>query len=93
MSDQEHRSRVQRVFHDSMRIILEPLIKAGKEGVEMVSSDGSVWDVFPILSSYVADYPEQCFVACTKYGTCVKCRASATQLEDMSAKSRGHFNH
>jgi len=85
MSDQEHCSRVQRVFHDSMRIILEPLIKAGREGMEMVSSDGSVRDVFPILSSYVADYPEQCLVACTKYGTCVKCKASATELEDMSA--------
>ena len=50
MSDQEHRIRVQRVFHEAMRVVLEPLIKAGNEGVEMTSSDGSVRDVFPLLS-------------------------------------------
>ena len=80
MSDQEHRIRVQRVFHETMRVVLEPLINAGKEGVEMTSSDGSVRDIFPLLSCYVADYPEQCLVACSKYGTCPKCRTKATEL-------------
>lgn len=80
MSDQEHRIRVQRIFHEAMRAVLEPLIEAGKKGVEMISSDGSIRDVFPLLSCYAADYPEQCLVACTKYGTCVKCRAKATEL-------------
>ena len=80
MSDQEHRIRVQRVFHEAMRVVLEPLIKAGNEGVEMTSSDGSVRDVFPLLSCYVADYPKQCLVTCSKYGTCVKCRAKASEL-------------
>ena len=42
MSDQEHRIRVQRIFHEAMRVVLEPLIEAGKKGVEMISSDGSV---------------------------------------------------
>jgi hypothetical protein len=82
MNDQEHRSRVQRLFHESMRIVLEPLIDAGINGVAMTSSDGAVRQVHPILTCYVADYPEQCLVACTKYGTCPKCKASAKQLED-----------
>ena len=82
MNDQEHRSRVQRVFHESMRIVLEPLINAGNNGVEMTSSDGAVRRVHPILTCYVADYPEQCLVACTKYGTCVKCQASANDLQN-----------
>lgn len=55
MTDRAYRSKVQRLFHESMRIILEPLINAGHEGVEMTSSDGSVCMVFPILSCYAAD--------------------------------------
>lgn len=46
----------------------------------MISSDGSVRDVYPLLSCYVADYPEQCLVACSKYGTCPKCRTKAKEL-------------
>lgn len=85
MSDQEQRSRTQRVFHESMRLVLEPLIDAGKKGVEMVSSDGAVRDVFPLLTCYVADYPEQCLVTCTKYGTCPKCQSQADQLQEVTA--------
>ena len=82
MNDQEHRSRVQRLFHESMRIVLEPLLDAGINGVEMTGSDGAVRRVHPILTCYVADFPEQCLVACTKYGTCPKCKVSAEQLGD-----------
>ena len=65
-----------------MRIVLEPLIKAGTDGVEMTSSDGAVRRVHPILTCYVADYPEQCLVTCAKYGTCVKCKAPAIDLQN-----------
>ena len=82
MTDIEHCSRVQRVFHESMRTVLEPLVEAGNQGVEMVGSDGAWRKVFPILTCYVADYPEQCLVTCTKYGTCVKCQAPAKDLQN-----------
>ena len=82
MNDQEHRSRVQHLFHESMRIVLEPLLDAGINGIEITSSDGAVRNVHPILTCYVADYPEQCLVACTKYGTCPKCKICSKQLGD-----------
>ncbi|KAJ3504237.1 hypothetical protein NLJ89_g8041 [Agrocybe chaxingu] len=82
LSEQDHRSKVQRIFHESMRIVLEPLINAGQTGVLMDSSNGDTRRVFPILSCYVADYPEQCLVTCSKYGTCCKCKAKATELQD-----------
>ncbi|CAA7267308.1 unnamed protein product [Cyclocybe aegerita] len=82
LSEQDHHSKVQRIFHESMRIVLEPLINAGQTGVLMDSSNGDTRRVFPILSCYVADYPEQCLVTCSKYGTCCKCKAKATELQD-----------
>lgn len=72
------------IFHRSMALVLEPLKKAGDikgRGVEMTGGDGDVRRVYPILAVYVADYPEQCLVTCTKYGTCPKCQRKATELE------------
>ena len=70
------------MFHESMRTVLEPLIDAGNQGVDMVGSDGVWRKVFPILTCYIANYPEQCLVTCSKYGTCVKCQAPAKDLQN-----------
>jgi hypothetical protein len=88
LSAREVSSRVQRLFHDSIRIILEPLKEAGRRGIEVVGGDGLVRLVFPILACYVADYPEQCLVTCTKYGTCPKCRARADELAEIQHFAR-----
>ncbi|KAJ3715343.1 hypothetical protein C8R42DRAFT_546954, partial [Lentinula raphanica] len=69
--------RKYQLFHKSMAVVLESLKTAGDPGgpgVEMVGGDGSIRRVYPLLAAYIADYPEQCMVTCTKYGTCPKCR-------------------
>ena len=80
LTQREQRAHNQRIFHESMRLILAPLREAGRKGVEMTGGDGSVHLVFPVLAAYVADYPEQCLVTCTKYGTCPKRQCPTNQL-------------
>lgn len=65
-----------------MRHVMSPLFTAGRDGVEMTSADGAVRQVHPILASYVADFPEQCMVTCSKSGTCPKCQVDAEHLSD-----------
>lgn len=81
ISERKHRALVHQLFHASVRAILEPLIKAGQEGIEVTSGDGTVRRVHPVLAAYVADYPEQCLVTCAKSGTCPKCQVPEAELE------------
>lgn len=78
------RVRNYELFHRSMTLVLHSLKSAGNprgSGISMTGGDGMVRRVYPILSAYVADYPEQCLVTCTKSGTCPKCQQKADNLE------------
>jgi hypothetical protein len=83
LSEREISSRAQRLFHDSLALILAPLKDAGTTGIEVIGGDGAVRLVFPVLACYIADYPEQCLVTCSKYGTCPKCLARSDELGEI----------
>ncbi len=68
------------VFHHCMNVILKSVKEEGRQGVTMTCSDWFEHWIWPAVAAYIADYPEQCLVACCKENWCPLCQV-------------GHDNH
>ncbi|KAF8582511.1 hypothetical protein K439DRAFT_1618211 [Ramaria rubella] len=76
------------LFYKAMGVIVQSIIDPGKDGVMLTGADGKVRKCFPILACYVADYQEQCLVACTQYGATDP--KSHTTKADFGANQTGY---
>ena len=77
-TEKVHQAMRYRIFHHCMSILTKSLIIAGTNGVDMTCPDVFVPWVWLILAAYVADYPEQCLVACCMENRCPICKVNPT---------------
>jgi len=80
-----HRRALTNLFHGCMRTLLGPLALYGETGLPMMSGDGVWCRCYPILASFVGDYPEQVLVTCTYYSECPKCKVPCDELGDLGS--------
>ncbi|KZP30691.1 hypothetical protein FIBSPDRAFT_907902 [Athelia psychrophila] len=99
-SDKEHSGDVQyrkyrrQLFHTALARILQPLKEGMTKPEVFRCPDAHFRRAIFGLGPYIADYPEQCLLACIVQGWCVRCLARNSHLEvdERLPRSREHTN-
>ncbi|KAG8734755.1 hypothetical protein FRC10_011460, partial [Ceratobasidium sp. 414] len=85
IKNQDKRRAMKRaLFHNCLETLLQPLVEASKGGVEVPFFDGGVRRIYPALAAYIADFPEQCKIACVKRTHCPTCTVSPKERGNLS---------
>ena len=71
------------ILHKCLKVIFQPLEKAGLVGLPMASGDGALRRGHPIYAAHAGDYMEQIAVVGCKMGDCPQCDQPFKQLGDL----------
>ncbi|KAF8598354.1 hypothetical protein BDV93DRAFT_561399 [Ceratobasidium sp. AG-I] len=82
-NEKTRRQTKRNLFHRCMEELLAPLVEASKVGVEVLCSDRGMRCIYLLLAAYIADYPEQCKIACTKQTYCPLCTVTPDARGDL----------
>ncbi|KAK7676503.1 hypothetical protein QCA50_020521 [Cerrena zonata] len=77
-SPTSRRRALANLFHRGMKLMLDPLVEAGKHGLPMRGGDGVLRRCHLLFAAFVGDYPEQLLVTCTK--VCPTCDVPRDEL-------------
>ncbi|KAI0072467.1 hypothetical protein K474DRAFT_1686626 [Panus rudis PR-1116 ss-1] len=86
----EFRKFRRQLFHQSLENIMESLRPAMTTPEVTLCADGHYRRVIYGLGPYIADYPEQCLLACIVQGWCARCTAVPEDLDGSDSTRRSH---
>ena len=61
------------LYHSVLNLVLSSLRETARDGVELDCADGWIRWCFPILQTWIADFPEQCKLTLCKQNRCPRC--------------------
>ncbi|KAF8997257.1 hypothetical protein BDQ17DRAFT_1391906 [Cyathus striatus] len=83
----------QQLFHASLAYILQSLKLWMTKPKVMHCGNGHFYHVIYGIGPYIADYPEQCLLACIVSGWCARCTAFFNDLDNKEKASLCSYEH
>ncbi|CAE6481254.1 unnamed protein product [Rhizoctonia solani] len=87
-NQRERREKKWQIYHAAMRLLLDPLKKAGIEGIEVRCADGGVRRGYPVLAKQIGDWQEVCTGACSAQTRCPKCVEEYSRRGELGEPAR-----